>query len=159
MSWTIGTMTSKLHTIDNCFDCDGKKLNTNNCRSYMDQEGNVWFDPDDRISSSVKNNVFYKQFKGNVDLGEFKIQVEPPANGQKDFFLFKSDGTLPGDTTQKKVIMMQSNKSDGKTSFDMFKNMMMGLEQRVDDKAVEEFINVMKTDKAFFDRFKGMVNK
>jgi len=46
-----------------------------------------------------------------------------------------------------------------KNSFEMFKNMMMKQEPMMDDKMMDEFIKAMKEDKAFFEKFKGMLNK
>jgi|GEM_PF-2722554 len=150
-----------------------KNGNKNRMNCIKDSSGQIWCDPDGLLNKNgkwdkgVKGNIqppcgqgdlFYKQFKGEANLGEFNIQVQPPIAGQeKDYFLFKNVG--PGTDTGKKVIMMQGNKPDGKTSFDVFKNMMTGSEQKVDDKAVEEFIKAMKTDKTFFDKIKGLINQ
>ena len=133
--------------------CRMNKNGNKNRTYYWDKGEKESFQP-----NCGQGDVFYKQFKGKADLGEFNIQLPPPASGQeKDYFLFKNVG--PGTDTEKKVIMMKGNKPDGKTSFDVFKNMMTGSEQKVDDKAVEEFIKAMKTDKTFFDKIKGLINQ
>jgi len=46
-----------------------------------------------------------------------------------------------------------------KNSFEMFKGIMMKQEPVMDDKMMEDFIKSMKEDKAFFEKFKGMINK